>query len=289
LGDGIGMTQKPEIRELRPDELPELASLLAANFPRFDVDFWHAAMNRLARRERVEGMPLLGLGIVDQGLQGAVLMISSKRTATGGPQIITNISTWCVNPSHRGALAKELYAQATSADQATYSNLSAAANTIKTITRLGFSEWRAGQAIGIGTGTSGTARVLPFADAIRETADPAQLALMEDHHRLGCVVLGLALKERVTPLIFLKRKVLKHLPCAQLIYCEDFSDFSANSLAINNHLLRHGLPTLLVDASGKVPGLTGRYFPGKAAKYYKGPLPLADIDHCYSEMMYIGF
>lgn len=46
---------------------------------------------------------------------------------------------------------------------------------------------------------------------------------------------------------------------------------------------------MLVDASGPIEGLMGRYFPARAAKYYKGPMPLYAIDHSYSEMIYIGF
>ena len=54
-------------------------------------------------------------------------------------------------------------------------------------------------------------------------------------------------------------------------------------------LLARGYPALLVDGSGPIIGLKGKYFPGKAAKYYKGQFPLYAVDHTYSEMIYIGF
>jgi hypothetical protein len=44
-----------------------------------------------------------------------------------------------------------------------------------------------------------------------------------------------------------------------------------------------------VDASAPLEGFFGRYYPGRAAKYYKGPLPGLFVDHSYSEMIYIGF
>jgi hypothetical protein len=54
-------------------------------------------------------------------------------------------------------------------------------------------------------------------------------------------------------------------------------------------LARRGYPFMLVDASGPVAGLTGRYVPAKASKYIKGPLPAKAIDHTYSEMVLLGF
>ena len=76
---------------------------------------------------------------------------------------------------------------------------------------------------------------------------------------------------------------------AQLIYCERLSDLVDNSWAITLEALKRGFVALLVDASGPIEGFRGRYFPGRAAKYYKGPAPLFAFDHSYSEMIYVGF
>ena len=49
------------------------------------------------------------------------------------------------------------------------------------------------------------------------------------------------------------------------------------------------VPLLLVDASGPLPGLAGRYVAAKSSKYVKGPRPASAVDHLYSEMVLLGF
>jgi len=90
-------------------------------------------------------------------------------------------------------------------------------------------------------------------------------------------------------MIFLRRKVRRIIPCAQLIYCRRLRDFLEHIRAINVHLARAGYPLLILDANGPVQGVLGRYVPGKAAKYFKGAKPGLDVDHTYSEMVYLGF
>ena len=79
------------------------------------------------------------------------------------------------------------------------------------------------------------------------------------------------------------------LPAAQLIYCEDINILKSNSMVINKWLFSQGYPIMLVDSSGPFSGMKGKFFPGKSAKYFKGPAPKFDIDHTYSEMVYLGF
>jgi hypothetical protein len=78
-------------------------------------------------------------------------------------------------------------------------------------------------------------------------------------------------------------------PGYRFIYCERLSDLVDNSWAITLEVLKMGFVALLVDAPGPIEGFGGRYFPGRAAKYYKGRAPPFAVDHSYSEMIYIGF
>jgi hypothetical protein len=243
------------------------------------------------QRDLPPDLQSLGYGLFEEGLCGLVLTISSERSTALGRQILTNISSWCVNPDQRGPMAKEIYRLASSTSDTTFSNLSAAPHTIKTITSFGFTEWRAGQVIGIGTGGGRSNRpdILSLKQAVSAGLSDGIAKILFDHQQLNCVVFCLALPNRLAPFIFLRRRVRSFLPVGQLIYCEKLEDFCAHSAAINRHLLGYGCTAILIDASGPIPGIAGRYINGKAPKYYKGLLPEAAVDHCYSEMVYIGF
>jgi hypothetical protein len=285
------MNKNGDIRELTPDDIGPLVTLLNESFPRHNLQFWKAAVQRLAARAQVPETPLLGYGLHDHGLKGAVLTISRTDVTAANAQVLTNISSWCVSPSHRGPRAKELYGCASNGHhRVIYSNLSAARHTIKTITGFGFSPWAAGQFIGVGTGISKTkAKAVTLQTAVTSGITGELATKLADHEALGCVVICIALADRIAPFIFLRRKIGRLLPCAQLIYCENFNDFTENSALINCALLVKGLPAMLVDASAPVAGMRGRYYHDKAAKYYKGGVPEMAVDHCYSEMVYIGF
>jgi hypothetical protein len=109
-----------------------------------------------------------------------------------------------------------------------------------------------------------------------------------DHEGFGCISFCLELPTKLAPFIFLRRRV-KFMPCAQLIYCESLDDLVSNGRAISASLARRGYPTMIVDTSGPIPGLLGRYFPGKASKHFRGPAPTLAVDHTYSEMIFLGF
>ena len=113
--------------------------------------------------------------------------------------------------------------------------------------------------------------------------------MLRYHANRGCITFCLELPDRLAPFIFLPRRIKPGIPVAQLIYCERMDDFQDNSRNIYLSLLARGYPAMLVDASGPIVGLKGKYFPGRASKYYKGQPPFYAVDHTYSEMIYIGF
>lgn len=281
----------PLLRELEDADLPALARLMADGFPRHSLEFWRDRLRRIAEREHPPGTPKLGYGIDADGLQGAALTLGSLHGPADRRQTLVNISSWTVRPSHRGAAAKALYRHATRAEGITFSNLSAAAHTLRTITACGFREGTAGQVLAIGTRRTGarSPRMVATSDAGSAGLAPERAETLRYHEARGCLAFCVELADRLAPLIFLPRRLLFGIPVAQLIYCERSGDLLDHSRAVQRELLRRGFPALLVDASGPVEGLVGRYFPGKAAKYYKGPaLPYA-VDHTHSEMIYIGF
>jgi hypothetical protein len=285
------MTDTFVVRQLENSDLPEAANILVEGFPRYSLAFWQKRLRAMTQRERAPGTPIFGYGLDVGSLQGVVLTFGSSHGPPKASQTIVNISSWTVRPTLRGAAAFELYRRAANAGDMTFSNLSAAAHTVKTIKKLGFTQWTAGQiaAAGVARSPGARRRIVPLGDAEREGLSPERAAMMRYHQARGCLVFCLEGNERLAPFMFLPRRVKGVIPLAQLIYCERLSDFIDNSRTITLEILKRGYAALLVDASGPIEGLVGRYFPGQAPKYYKGAMPIYAIDHSYSEMIYIGF
>lgn len=279
------------IRELEERDLPELTQLMLEGFPRHPRAFWEDSLRRIKNRVRAPGTQEYGYGIEEDGLQGAVLTLGSLHGPADSPQTIVNISSWTVRPSHRGVPARELYRHASRFDHFTYSNLSPAPHTLKTIAQSGFRERTAGQIIAIGVRAADRrpTQIVSAQDAERAGLTSQKTEMLRYHSNLGCIAFCLELPDRLAPLIFLPRRIKPGIPVAQLIYCEQMNDFQDSSRSVYLWLLARGYPAILVDASGPIIGLLGKYFPGRAPKYYKGQPPLYAVDHTYSEMIYVGF
>jgi hypothetical protein len=279
------------IRELEERDLPKLAQIMADGFPRHSLAFWENCLRLIKNRDRAPGTPQYGYGIEADGLKGAALALGSLHGPADSPQTIVNISSWTVLPPHRGLPAKELYRYACRFDNFTYCNLSPASHTVKIITQFGFRERTAGQilAIGVRKVPRRVVQIVTTHDAERAGLLPQKAEMLRYHANRGCIAFCLELPDRLAPLIFLPRRIKPGIPVAQLIYCEQMDDFQDNSRSIYLRLLARGYPALLVDGSGPIVGLKGKYFPGKAPKYYKGRSPLYAVDYTYSEMIYIGF
>ena len=279
------------IRELEHADIPQVAQILAEGFPRRSLAFWQDRLRGMELRERAPRTPLFGFGIEDHGLQGVALTFGSLHGPAEARQTIVNISSWAVRPTQRGPAAKELYRHATSADGMTFSNLSAAPHTQRTIKEFGFTERTAGQFAGVGVLRARAARrrILSVSEAERAGLAPIRAEMMRYHEARGCLTFCVEEIDRLASIMLLPRRVGPGIPVAQLIYCERLSDLVDNSWVITSEILKRGYVALLVDASGPIEGLWGRYFPDRAAKYYKGPVPPYAVDHSYSEMIYIGF
>jgi hypothetical protein len=285
------MARAPEIRELHLDDVDEMSNVLHEGFPRHSVQFWRDRLGVLAARNRPVGAQLFGYGVECEGLQGVALAIGANQGPPDESQLVVNISSWTVRPAYRGPIAKELYRRATEVEGVRYSNLSAAPHTQKTIKAFGFKERTAGQTLGVGTSraTGARRRVMTLRDA-GSSGLPAQvIEMLHDHEARGCFVLLLDTPRGPTPFVFLPRRIKPGIPVAQLIYCQREADFLENSLLITMQAMKRGFVALLIDSSGAVKGVTGRYVPQRAAKYYKGPEQRYAVDHTYSEMIYVGF
>jgi hypothetical protein len=285
------MTGRFAIRALENSDIPDAARVLAEGFPKQSLECWQGRLRTLAQREHAPGTPRLGFGLdVDGGLQGVSLTIGSLHGPREARQTIVNGSSWTVRPAFRGPAAVELYRRSVSGQGMTFSNLSPSADTLTTIKMCGFVEHTAGVVIGVGvTRARGPKRrIVGLSDAERAGVTPERAAMIRCHQARGCLSFFVEVGDRLAPFMFTTRSLCPGLRVAQLIYCERLGDLIDNSRAITFEVLKRGCAALLVDASGPIEGLKGRYFPRLKPKYYKGPAPFYAIDHSYSELIYFG-
>lgn len=283
------MTGRFVIRALENSDIPDAARVLAEGFPNQSLESWQGRLRTLAQREHAPGTPRLGFGIDVNGLQGVSLTIGSLHGPPEARQTIVNGSSWTVRPAYRGPAATELYRRSVSGQGVTFSNLSPAAHTLPTIKMCGFVERTSGVVIGVGlTPQRRPKQIVRVSDAERVGVSPERGAVMRYHQARGCLTFFVEENDQLVPFIFTLRSICLGIRVAQLIYCERLSDLIDNNCIITLEVLKHGCAALLVDASGPITGLRGRYFPGLKPKYYKGSLPHYAIDHSYSELVYFG-
>lgn len=284
------ITRRYAIRELEQSDLPEAARILAEGFPTHSVDRWRRRLQILAQREHIPGTPRFGFGLDADGLQGVGLTISSLHGPLEARQTIVNLSSWTVRPAYRGPAAIELYRHSMrcAGQGTTFSNLSPAMKTLEIIKMCGFTEHTAGAVIGVGAARARgpKRRIVRLSDVERFGLTSEQEEAMRYHEAHGCLTFFVEDKERPVPFIFTARSIFPGLRLAQLIYCEKIEDLVENSRAITVEVLKFGCTALLIDASGPIKGLKGRYFHGLKPRYYKGSPPLYAIDHSYSELVY---
>ena len=82
----------------------------------------------------------------------------------------------------------------------------------------------------------------------------AEANLLADHEGLGCLTFYLETPNRLSPFIFVRRRVIGFIPCAQLIYCRELIDLIQHGLAISTWLTMRGFPLMLIDASAPMRG-----------------------------------
>jgi hypothetical protein len=139
-------------------------------------------------------------------------------------------------------------------------------------------------------GLFGSARVNVF-DAQRQPEvvfDPAEQEVLRQHAAHGCISLWCATSERAYPFVFRRRLVKALIPCAQIIYCRDMADFVHFAGPIGRFLALRGLPLVIVDANGPLPGLVGTYRRGNMPKYFRGPHRPRLGDLAYTEYALLG-
>lgn len=272
-------------RKIEAQDLDALALLLAQGFPVRDAASWRASLERIHAWTKAEALPGMGFVLAEgDRLVGSLLTVY----AAGGRRC--SVSSWYVAEGYR-RYSMTLVSAALRDRSVIYLNISAERYTAPIIRAQGFVCYNEGVALAaplLALPRFGGAEVLWETPDGAFDLDPAEVALMEHHRRLGCVAFWCLTGGKAYPFVVARRMVRGRLPIAQVIYCAAETDWKLLSPAIGRALARHGLFLLVLDANGPVPGLPSRFLPGRMPKYFRGTQAPRLGDLAYTEAALIG-
>ncbi len=275
-------------RPIAPADLPAVADLLGRGFPARPRRYWARGLDRLARRDVPAGYPRFGYLLEAGGVPVGVLLMIVAAVPGDTDAIRCNLSSWYVEPAFRGHAAG-LGAMPFRHRGVTFVNSSPAPNTWATIEAQGFRRYATGQMFALPALARGgpDLRVEPF----RPGADVPEATLLADHRATGCMALVGRGPDGAHPFVFLPlhaRQGRLPLPGVQLVYCASLDALARFARPLGAYLLGRGRPLVVFDAPGPVPGLPGRFWPGHAPKYSRGPHPPRLGDLAYTEFAMFG-
>jgi len=279
-------------RQIGEADIAAVTALLGRGFPNRTRQFWSDALDQLARREPPPGFPKYGYLLESGDIPvGALLLICSTLREGGRLATRCNLSSWYVEPAYR-AYATLLVSQALGDKDATYTNVSAAPHTWPIIEAQGFSRYCDGVFVAVpmlkDLFGGGGVRVFDARQDPTVSVDAAEQDILHRHAEHGCISLWCEAAGRAYPFVFRPRLVKRAIPCAQLIYCRDVSEFVRFAGPIGRYLVRRGQPFVIIDSNGAIPGLVGMFRPGRMAKFFKGPQRPRLGDLAYSEYVVLG-
>jgi hypothetical protein len=272
-------------REISAADIDRIVSLLDRAFPH-PSGHWVHALKRLSEHSTPTGFPKYGYLLeCNDTPVGVILLIYSSIPVNGQIRIRCNICSWYVEPAFR-SYAAMLASHVRGHKDVTYVNVSAAPHTWPILEASGYVRYCSGlfAAIPALGARSYDARVKVIGPDICRDADlePAELKLLLAHANYGCITLTCSSVNGTYPFVFMRRKY-GLLPFAYLMYCRDLEDFVRFARPLGRFLAGCGIPVVLLDSNGPVPGLIGKYFNGYA-KYFKGPDQPRLGDLAYTEV-----
>lgn len=272
-------------RRIETADIPALALLLSQGFPARDTAGWQGSLQRLADWTQGQGLPGMGHVLVDgDRLVGCLLTLY----AADGRRC--NLSSWHVAAGYR-SFGTILVSAAMRDRTLTYLNISSERATRPIIEAQGFRRYTGGIVLAwplLALSRLCRGEILSEEAAEQAGAEPHELALMRHHRGFGCIVFWCRAAGRAYPFVAVRKRIKSALPVAQIIYCAADTPWPQLAGAIGRALARHGLFLLLIDASDALPGLPGRFLPGRMPKYARGPATPRPGDLTYTEAAMIG-
>jgi hypothetical protein len=279
-------TQQVRCREISDADIDAIADLLTRGFVYRSREYWIQGLRRQAAREIPLGYPRFGYLLDNDGTAvGVLLLLYTSRTDGGEATIRCNLSSWYVDPAFRN-YAPLLTTVAQRKKEVTYLNISPATWTWPIIEAQGFNCYCSGLFFSIPAVSrvepGATIEIISPATRAIEGLPDADVRLLTSHARYGCLSLVCRTTGGPFPFILMPLRIRRGWiapPAMQLIYCRDVAEYVRCAGAIGRVLFRRSKFSVILDANGSIPGLTGIYSEARGRKYFKGPhLPrLADL------------
>ena len=177
-------------------------------------------------------------------------------------------------------------------ENVTYVNVSPAPHTLPLLQLQGFSRYCNGQFFAATAtlrsfGGRGE-RIVPVREDDGVQSATHERELLVAHAGFGCMSLWSVADEQAYPFVLRRRLVKGCIPCAQLIYCRSIDEFVRFFRPIAGYLARRGIPLVMMDSNGRIPGLIGMYIDGFLPKYFKGASSPRLGDLAYTESALFG-
>jgi len=277
-------------REIAEADLPALADLLARGFPRHTSEFWREAFERLSTHRTPADMPRYGFLLETNDAPVGVVLTIFSRVDTDESNIRCNLSSWYVEPEFR-CYASLLQPRGPSYRDITFVNITPATHTLPLLEAQGFVQYSTGQFIAMPTVRGPwNAHVKTCTNDICAGPDLAAslVDLLLTHARYGCISVTCTDAEGRHPFVFKRWQPIHGIPSAYLIYCRSVESFVRFAGPLGRFLAWRGLPLIVLDAAGPLPGLVGRFLDDHP-KLSKGPNPPRLADLAYTERALFGF
>jgi hypothetical protein len=280
-------------RQIAADDVDAVIALLCEGFTRQPRQHWAAAFEMLRARPIPSGAPRYGYMIESDGQAvGVLLVITTEIRQDGTTTIRSNGSSWYVRPGFR-TYAGLMLTQWLRSRADLYLNVFPADHTFAIIEARGFYRFTSGISLSVPAATIRRGRVR-IVDAARlsEASVPVPQEdrdLLVEHSRAGCAAFWCEAGGSGSPFVFRRRLIRSRLPCAQLIYCRRLEDLTRLAAPVGRHLLRLGLPVVLVATDGRISGIPGIYIDNKYPMYFHGTVRPRIGDLAYTEAGLFGF
>lgn len=269
-------------------DIEAAATLLSVGFPQRSRWEWLAGLQRQRTRPVPESFPRFGLLLESKDrLVGILLTLFSEVEDAGRRSVRCHFSSWYVDPAFK-AYSTFLIGPLLRDRSVTFVNLSPAPHTRDIIEAQGFQRFSTGWALtlpwihlgrepvrvrGFGSGTA------TAAFTVRERL------LLEQHHSFGCLCLLVEAKDGWHPFVFTPRRWLGRLVATSyLVYCRDLADYARFAGPLGRTLLRHGIPTVVIDSDDALRRVAGRAISRTQDKYFRGPNKPRAGDNSFSEL-----
>ena len=264
-------------------DIAPAVELLTVGFPERGAAYWRRALDRLARRDVPTDLPRYGYVMTDRGrLVGIILTLYAE---TDDGDVRGNVSSWYVDQAYRG-FSHLLLAMPLKRRDLPLINISPSPATFATIEAQGFTPYVEGavQVLAV------LARPVPGARVRRVTATTRDAPrLLTEHADWGCLSFEITHRGTRHPFVFVPTSFVGgRLRCAQLVYCRSLADFTRFAGPLGRHLLRHGLPVVVVDSNRPLAGVPGLYRAGRGRKVFRGTVAPRLGDLSFTELAIFG-